>query len=438
MFSASSHFCSPPGDKASRCGGEPAATSYNRYGPFTIDCGGRIGSFVTIVFPGSGRYLALAEVKVKTSEAPPLLQASLVENTGELVLSVVRGAFASAPSLSLMANTSDGSASYGVSPALLPALDAQAVGAKRTLSSIAIDCRRTEVTTITDQGCAETIDYRHQGVYAYTQGGLGYETTYSFAVNALGLDGNWRGWSDPTLLTTASEEVVAAAAAAVEPECQADGISLTARSGAILKHRRRSVTPSSCTWKLTPSGLDSTKSHRMYIAFEPHPDFPAAPFRVGTTVFSPISPSDVSVQLTEGVVSLEIESTGSSPCASLAGQTSGSYTVPLIFEPPRTTGGMSMSAEGYVHLRDGFVPNVANGNLGAGYWTVSNRGSGYTHAPRVSVSGCPEIVLKSAQVNVVNSIRINRQGTGYTTAPNVTLSGGQKARVSLARALYAR
>lgn len=411
---------------AHRCGGEPSATSNDRYGPFDVNCHGIIGSYVTVVLPGSGRYLYLAEVQIQASEAPPLLHASMIQNSGEILLEIIRGAFLSAPILSLLSNASNQNGvmrtAASISPALVPTLQSQAVGTKQTLSSVRIECKQSEITTISDQGCAETIDFRQQGVYAYTQGGLGYQTTYSFAINALKIDGTWRGWSEPTLLTTVSELVVGTDSTQIEPECQGEGISLTERSGVILKHRRRSVTPSACTWKLTPTGLDSTKSYRMYIHFEAHPDFLAAPFRVGATVFSPIRPSDLTVDLREGVVSLQVETTGTTTCSSIAGQTTGSYTVPLIFEPPRTPGGVS--AAGYVRVQDGFVPNVANGNLGAGYWTVTNRGTGYTHAPHVSVSGCPEVVVTATQVNVVNQVRVNRQGTGYTTAPNVTLSGG--------------
>lgn len=423
---------------ASRCGGEPAATSSHRYGPLTTDCRGAVGEFVTVLLPGSHRYLHLAEVQIQTTAAATRLQASLIQG-GELLVSVVRGAFYSPPTLTLAANASSSSSSSGgaegsvsywqggltseefaaasVSPLLLPTLEAGADGTKRPLSHIRVSCRPSDVQTISDKGCAETIDYRRMGVYSYTQGGLGYESTYSFSVNALGLDGAWRGWSEPALLMTA-QLAETTSTVTVEPECDAEGLSLTSLSGVISKHRRRSVSTSTCSWKLTPSGLDPTKSHRIYVAFEPHPDFPAAPFRVGSTIFSPIGPSDMQAELKTGVVSLVVESAGSTPCASIAGQTTGSYSVALIFEPPRT----GETATGTLTVRDGFVPNVENG--GAGYWSITASGSGYTHAPHVSVSGCPEVVVRSERVNVVNNIRINRQGTGYTSAPNVSLVGG--------------
>ena len=76
------------------------------------------------------------------------------------------------------------------------------------------------------------------------------------------------------------------------------------------------------------------------------------------------------------------------------------------------------------YLRDGFVPNVANGNLGAGYWTVSNRGSGYTHAARLDLAAPrSSSTLRSTSSTVYASI-----GRELAGRSNVTLSEGTPNR----------
>ncbi len=67
--------------------------------------------------------------------------------------------------------------------------------------------------------------------------------------------------------------------------------------------------------------------------------------------------------------------------------------------------------------------------------TLTNRGSGYTSAPTVSITGDGSGANAGAEItNVVTSVMIT-PGSGYTSAPTVTFSGGNPARIATAIAV---
>ena len=73
-----------------------------------------------------------------------------------------------------------------------------------------------------------------------------YQTTYEFAVNAKSAaTGDWRGWSEPTTISTLSADAAEASVAAVDPACDG-GVTLNAMSGVISKSLGRAVVSSTC------------------------------------------------------------------------------------------------------------------------------------------------------------------------------------------------
>ena len=193
------------------------------------------------------------------------------------------------------------------------------------LQSVSVPCQESEVATLIPAGCALTQSYGKLGTFEFTQASLMYGTEYEFAVDALGVDGSWRGWSDSLTVRTLNFSVATTVTEDIDPACT-DGVTLTDATGTISRVLKRAVTSTTCLWRLEPAQFDAdsstsgaaTSDAMLFVTFEPTEDkgglVSDAAFQVGAKLFSPIQPSDVVAHLNSGISAIRVVNGGTS-CA---------------------------------------------------------------------------------------------------------------------------